>query len=261
MNFRELSPSIEVPSNVLPPIDSSPAIMSQKKKPHKKRSQRKLQHLDVLIDVNLPTQAQAHSSPAMNLRELSPSIEVPSNVSPPIDSSPANYVSEEETPQEKIPKEAPTSRRTNRVSSQHWNVDVIDLEGVIKKIKIKVREVNNLPSGERIVVEFDDQGQANGQAQGLLVGFCGILATDCNLFPINFKRWLGCKEKYTLLESQLHGTLNALKAYMIMKEGKIPDELASFFLSQPSDVGSEPKSPLDARGSFGGSNLNSQSNI
>ncbi|XP_020208611.1 uncharacterized protein LOC109793555, partial [Cajanus cajan] len=34
-----------------------------------------------------------------------------------------------------------------------------------------------------------------------------------------------CKQKFNLLESQLQGTLNALKAYMIMKEGKIPDEL------------------------------------
>ncbi|KAJ1420768.1 hypothetical protein SESBI_14178 [Sesbania bispinosa] len=70
-----------------------------------------------------------------------------------------------------------------------------------------------------------------------------------------------CKEKYTVLESQLQGTLNALKAYMIMKEGKDPDELASFFVSQPSDGGSEPKSPLHARGSSDGSNLNSQNNI
>ena len=39
-----------------------------------------------------------------------------------------------------------------------------------------------------------------------------------------------CKEKYTVLEYQLQGTLNALKAYMIMKEGKVPDELTTFFL-------------------------------
>ncbi|KAJ1389719.1 hypothetical protein SESBI_38058 [Sesbania bispinosa] len=69
----------------------------------------------------------------------------------------------------------------------------------------------------------------------------------------------GCKEKYTVLESQLQGTLNALKAYM--KEGKVSDELASFFISQPSDAGSEPESPLHARGSSGGNNLNSQNNI
>ncbi|KAL2331767.1 hypothetical protein Fmac_019348 [Flemingia macrophylla] len=39
--------------------------------------------------------------------------------------------------------------------------------------------------------------------------------------------------KYTNLESQVQTTLGALKAYMIMKEGKIPDELAVFFDPQP----------------------------
>ncbi|KAL2318034.1 hypothetical protein Fmac_031910 [Flemingia macrophylla] len=40
-------------------------------------------------------------------------------------------------------------------------------------------------------------------------------------------------EMYTNLESQVQTTLGALKAYMIMKEGKIPDELAVFFDPQP----------------------------
>jgi len=35
---------------------------------------------------------------------------------------------------------------------------VKDLEGVIKKIKVKVREVNNLTRGERIIVDFDELG-------------------------------------------------------------------------------------------------------
>ncbi|KAJ1394169.1 putative transposase, Ptta/En/Spm, plant [Sesbania bispinosa] len=306
-------------------------------------------------DVSPQIPAPAYSSPTMNPNEPSPSVEAPSNVSPPIESSPTHEISQEE-----IPQEGPTSRHVNRESPQYWNVDAI---GVTKKIKIKVREVKNLPSGESIIVEFDDQGQAYGEAQGLLAGFCGILATDCNLFPINFERWSGktgmpkcyfddcyatilklletgqnpsrgkmyiathkrkdgsyvndeakeigeqievgltqsivdesevspndivgrvfgaehsgrvrcmgmgaaptntfrntrlrlsdlsisssnagtssscsnaCKEKYTNLESQLQGTLNALKAYMIMKEGKIPDELVGFFASQPSDAG------------------------
>ncbi|KAJ1377440.1 putative transposase, Ptta/En/Spm, plant [Sesbania bispinosa] len=433
-------------------------------------------------DVSPQIPAPAYSSPTMNPNEPSPSVEAPSNVSPPIESSPTHEISQEEIQREEIPQEGPTSRHVNRESPQYWNVDAIDSQGVTKKIKIKVREVNNLPSGESIIVEFDDQGQAYGEAQGLLAGFCGILATDCNLFPINFERWSGktgmpkcyfddcyatilkpkfcfrtikgvakrycklsigkkwaafrkslwnefndptktrdeiisnvpvgidkdqwahfinyrmkpstlelcrrnkeirskqkiphtggsksnarrrhemlletgqnpsrgkmyiathkrkdgsyvndeakeigeqievgltqsivdesevspndivgrvfgaehsgrvrcmgmgaaptntfrntrlrlsdlsisssnagtssscsnaCKEKYTNLESQLQGTLNALKAYMIMKEGKIPDEL-------PSDAGSEPESPLNARGSSSGSNLNSQNNI
>ena len=68
---------------------------------------------------------------------------------------------------------------------------VKDLEGVIKKIKVKVREVNNLPRGERIIVDFDELGMAIGEGQGVLAGYCGTLAIDCNLFPINFERWSG----------------------------------------------------------------------
>ncbi|XP_027912523.1 uncharacterized protein LOC114195941 [Vigna unguiculata] len=37
------------------------------------------------------------------------------------------------------------------------------------------------------------------------------------------------QQKYTNLESQIQTTLGALKAYMIMKERKIPDELTAFF--------------------------------
>jgi hypothetical protein len=40
-------------------------------------------------------------------------------------------------------------------------------------------------------VEFDDQWAAYGEAQGLLAGYCGSLAIDCKLFPINFERWSG----------------------------------------------------------------------
>jgi len=68
---------------------------------------------------------------------------------------------------------------------------VKDLEGVIKKIKVKVREVNNLTRGERIIVDFDELGMEIGEGQGVLAGYCGTLAIDCNLFPINFERWSG----------------------------------------------------------------------
>ncbi|XP_052726146.1 uncharacterized protein LOC128194641 [Vigna angularis] len=61
----------------------------------------------------------------------------------------------------------------------------------MKKIKVKVREVSNLPHGQRIIVDFDEVGMAIGEGQGVLAGYCGILATDDNLFPINFERWSG----------------------------------------------------------------------
>ncbi|KAF1889074.1 hypothetical protein Lal_00042971 [Lupinus albus] len=68
---------------------------------------------------------------------------------------------------------------------------VIDIERVVKQIKVKVREVNNLPIGQRIILDFDEQGAAYGDAQGLLAGFLGTLASDCKLFPIDYDRWSG----------------------------------------------------------------------
>ncbi|KAL5124713.1 hypothetical protein HKD37_02G005061 [Glycine soja] len=58
------------------------------------------------------------------------------------------------------------------------------------------------------------------------------------------------QEKYNNLES-------TFKAYMIMKEGRISEELASYFThdqTHPNDVSSVPNTPLDARGSSGTSN-------
>ncbi|KAL2341000.1 hypothetical protein Fmac_008940 [Flemingia macrophylla] len=51
--------------------------------------------------------------------------------------------------------------------------------------------------------------------------------------PISRRRHEMWKQKYTNLESQVQTTLGALKAYMIMKEGKIHDELVVFFDPQP----------------------------
>ena len=48
-----------------------------------------------------------------------------------------------------------------------------------------------MPRGERVIVDFDNQGSAYGEAQGLLAGYCGILASDCNLFAISFEKWSG----------------------------------------------------------------------
>ena len=68
---------------------------------------------------------------------------------------------------------------------------VKDSEETIKKIKVKVRGVNSLPRELRIIVNFDDQGQAIGEAQALLAGFLGTLAADCKLFPMDYDRWSG----------------------------------------------------------------------
>jgi hypothetical protein len=68
---------------------------------------------------------------------------------------------------------------------------LLDPQGVIKRIKLKYWQVNDLPIGQRVIVHFDEQAAAYGEAQGLLAGYIGTLAILSNLFPINFERWSG----------------------------------------------------------------------
>nr|XP_009791279.1 PREDICTED: uncharacterized protein LOC104238578 isoform X1 [Nicotiana sylvestris]XP_009791280.1 PREDICTED: uncharacterized protein LOC104238578 isoform X1 [Nicotiana sylvestris]XP_009791281.1 PREDICTED: uncharacterized protein LOC104238578 isoform X1 [Nicotiana sylvestris]XP_009791282.1 PREDICTED: uncharacterized protein LOC104238578 isoform X1 [Nicotiana sylvestris] len=53
-----------------------------------------------------------------------------------------------------------------------------------------------LSDGKCVVVEFDDTDQPIGEEQGVLAGFCGILATDCSLFPIHFNNWPDLPKSY-----------------------------------------------------------------
>jgi hypothetical protein len=68
---------------------------------------------------------------------------------------------------------------------------LLDPQRAIKRIKLKYWQVNDLPIGERVIVHFDEQAAAYGEAQGLLAGYIGTLAILSNLFPINFERWSG----------------------------------------------------------------------
>ncbi|CAI8587697.1 unnamed protein product [Vicia faba] len=113
-----------------------------------------------------------------------------------IDPQPASALNgttpEDLSPTHEIPHQLPTSKQcVGRESTQYWTVEAIDPQGVIKKIQLKYWLVNDLPIGLRVIVNFDDQGAAYGEAQGLLAGYCGTLATNCKLFPINFERWSG----------------------------------------------------------------------
>nr|XP_009758178.1 PREDICTED: uncharacterized protein LOC104210915 [Nicotiana sylvestris]XP_009758179.1 PREDICTED: uncharacterized protein LOC104210915 [Nicotiana sylvestris]XP_009758180.1 PREDICTED: uncharacterized protein LOC104210915 [Nicotiana sylvestris]XP_009758181.1 PREDICTED: uncharacterized protein LOC104210915 [Nicotiana sylvestris]XP_009758182.1 PREDICTED: uncharacterized protein LOC104210915 [Nicotiana sylvestris]XP_009758183.1 PREDICTED: uncharacterized protein LOC104210915 [Nicotiana sylvestris] len=89
-----------------------------------------------------------------------------------------------------------SKKRPRRECSQHWTVDAIDSQGATKKLKVKVKDVMYLSDEKCIVVEFDDMDQPIGERQGVLAGFCGILATDCSLFPIHFNKWPDLPKSY-----------------------------------------------------------------
>ncbi|XP_059275438.1 uncharacterized protein LOC132029998 isoform X2 [Lycium ferocissimum] len=83
----------------------------------------------------------------------------------------------------------PPKKSSGRESMSHWTVDAIDSQGAIKKLKLKKTDVFNLSNGERIVVDFDDLDSPIGEGQGILAGFCGILARDSSIFPVHFEKW------------------------------------------------------------------------
>ncbi|KOM25896.1 hypothetical protein LR48_Vigan205s003300 [Vigna angularis] len=160
-------------------------------------------------------------------------------------------------PTENIERPTTSKKHVGRESSSYWNVNAIDLEGVIKKIKVKVREVNNLPSRQHIVMEFDEEQIEMGLSQsttdesqvsphdvvGRVLGLehsrrlrcMGLGAAPTNSFKNTRIRLsdlsIGSsgtatsstssnqwEQKYMNLESQVQTTLGALKAYMIMNE-------------------------------------------
>ena len=59
-----------------------------------------------------------------------------------------------------------------------------------------MKDVHNLPEGLRIVVNFDRQHAAIGEATGLLAGVCGQLATDCVAFSISIDKWSDIPESF-----------------------------------------------------------------
>ncbi|XP_015162718.1 uncharacterized protein [Solanum tuberosum] len=83
-----------------------------------------------------------------------------------------------------------------RESQSYWTVEAIDSENNVKRLKVKKTDVLNLSVDELIVVNFDYLNEPFGEARSLLSDFCGILACDCSLFPINFEKWSSVPMSY-----------------------------------------------------------------
>ncbi|OIT02983.1 PREDICTED: uncharacterized protein LOC109215015 [Nicotiana attenuata] len=131
-----------------------------------------------------PGRSSSSTTPAPSLViEPSTSLQAPSHA--PASSSVADEVpQQEQAPTQPSNPSAMSTRHPGRESTQYWKVEAIDSNNTTKHIKIKVNEVNNLPIGERIIVDFEIYDAAYG-------GYCGLLAIDGNFFPINFDRWSG----------------------------------------------------------------------
>uniref|UniRef100_M1DLD9 Uncharacterized protein n=1 Tax=Solanum tuberosum TaxID=4113 RepID=M1DLD9_SOLTU len=175
-----------------------------------------------------------------------------------------------------LPSNSGVQFMNHLIFSKYWNVDTI--KNAIKQIWVNANDVNNLTVEERIIVNFDDNNVAYGQAQGLLVGYCGSLATDCNLFPICFERWsgpLGMPKKYieecfeTILKRLWNEYFDPAKSKNDILSN-VPSVIskyqwASFVAyrlkpsTMPADAENDPVSPVDIRGSSADNNTNLQS--
>ncbi|RYR48874.1 hypothetical protein Ahy_A07g034960 [Arachis hypogaea] len=108
-----------------------------------------------------------------------------SNSSEPLSVAPTIY--------ENPPK--PKHKR-GRESKHYWTIDAIDEYEDSTRLHLLVKDVHNLPKSLRIVVNFDKQHAAIGEAVGLLAGVCGQLATNCVAFPISFDKWSNISESF-----------------------------------------------------------------
>ncbi|TKY45852.1 flocculation protein FLO1 isoform X1 [Spatholobus suberectus] len=79
---------------------------------------------------------------------------------------------------------------------QQWTVQAIDEHGNTKEIQVTKPGMFVMPPGQRIVVPFDRQLRAYGEAATLLSGACGRIVTDSKNIPINFDSWPKVPKSY-----------------------------------------------------------------
>ncbi|KAJ1375745.1 putative transposase, Ptta/En/Spm, plant [Sesbania bispinosa] len=69
-------------------------------------------------------------------------------------------------------------------------------QGNQKEIQLRISGVFDMPKGQRIIVPFDRQLRACGEAAVLLSGACGHIATEPNNIPINYESWAAVPYSY-----------------------------------------------------------------
>ncbi|MED6191825.1 hypothetical protein PIB30_004486 [Stylosanthes scabra] len=128
-----------------------------------------------------------NNNASCSLQSQAPSSEIPSES---VEISIEANEAPSEAPTNSISSDGATHCSSSK-SSSAWMVEIIDSTNTKRKDKVKVKDICNLPRGDHVIVEFDEHGAAYGNAQVLLAGYCGILATNACIFPISFEKWSG----------------------------------------------------------------------
>ncbi|PIN12401.1 hypothetical protein CDL12_14993 [Handroanthus impetiginosus] len=114
-----------------------------------------------------PTPPVVESGPSIqqdSLNQLDPSIEEDSEV---------------------VPDKSYHGRKSNK----YWTVRLIDENNKTKEARLTVHDIFVLPSRQKIVLEWNKEGQPIGDAGGLLGQFLGHVACKPDNFPISYEKW------------------------------------------------------------------------
>ncbi|RYR49523.1 hypothetical protein Ahy_A07g036040 [Arachis hypogaea] len=76
-------------------------------------------------------------------------------------------------------------KRKGRKTTEFWDGDLIDFDGIVKQAKMSVQEAMEWSlNGSKIVLRLNEELQAVGDGAGLLSGILGELGSDYSKFPI-----------------------------------------------------------------------------
>ncbi|PIN00510.1 hypothetical protein CDL12_26986 [Handroanthus impetiginosus] len=74
-------------------------------------------------------------------------------------------------------------------SNKYWTVSVIDDNGETREACLRVQDLFIRMSCEKIVLEWNKEGQPTGEAGGLLGQFLGQVGKNYDNFPISYEKW------------------------------------------------------------------------
>ncbi|XP_057719909.1 uncharacterized protein LOC130934347 [Arachis stenosperma] len=81
-------------------------------------------------------------------------------------------------------------KNKGRKTTEFWNIDLIDSEGIVKHAKISVREaIERSLNSSKIILRFNEELQVVGDGTGLLSGILEALDSDYSKFSICEKSW------------------------------------------------------------------------
>lgn len=71
-----------------------------------------------------------------------------------------------------------------------------DKDEVIRETRLRLRDLKKLPTGKKVVIEWNEEGQPVGEAFGLFLNYIYDLASNANKFPVNYDNWSAVPSTY-----------------------------------------------------------------